>query len=136
MANRLITINVRDYLVNKPVRKRHLKISKYVRSRVAHYTKIDEKNVKISRELGALMVKSHAKSMLPLKLDVSIENGIARVSPFSADKKTAAKGNAAAPAQAQVPAGAASVPSAAPAKAQKPAPDHTRKTEEDEKGTW
>lgn len=90
MANRLLTINIRNYLVQKPRRKRQVKIAKYLRNRVSHYTKIDEENVKISRELNDLMTKSHAKSMLPIKLNVSIENGIASVSPFNAKKPAAA----------------------------------------------
>lgn len=130
MANRLITINVRNYLVKKPVGKRHLRISKYVRSRVAHYTKTSEENVKITRELGALMVKSYAKSMLPLKLNVSIEKGIATVSSYNADKKAVAKEKTAG-APVQTPAAGAQVP--APAKAQKQThtPDRATKAVEE-----
>lgn len=90
MADRLLTINLRNYLVERPVRRRAMKISKYVRNRVAHYVKIDEENVKISGELNILMIKKHAKSMLPLKVNVKIENGKAMVSPFAQPKKEAA----------------------------------------------
>jgi len=83
MADRLLTINLRNYLVDRPVRRRHMKISKYVRERVAHYTKMEEENVKLTGDLNILMIKKHAKSMLPLKLNVKIENGIATVSPFA-----------------------------------------------------
>jgi hypothetical protein len=92
MVDKLITINLRNYLVNRPVRRRHMKISKYVRERVSHYMKIDEENVKLTGDLNILMIKKHAKSMLPLKMTVKIENGIATVSPFAqpAAKKAAA----------------------------------------------
>jgi hypothetical protein len=90
MADRLLTINLRNYLVRQPVRRRHMKLSRYVRNRVAHYVKVDEENVKITGELNNLMIKSYSKSMLPLKLNVKIENGIATVHPFVQKKEAAA----------------------------------------------
>lgn len=92
MVDKLITISIRNYLVERPVRRRPMKIAKYVRERVSHYMKIDQENVKLTGDLNILMIKKHAKSMLPLKLNVKIENGIATVSPFAqpAAKKAAA----------------------------------------------
>jgi hypothetical protein len=90
MADRLLTINLRNYLVKQPVRRRHMKISKYVRNRVAHYTKIEEEKVKLTGDLNILMIKRHSKSMLPLKVNVKIENGIATVSPFAQPRAAAA----------------------------------------------
>jgi hypothetical protein len=87
MVDKLLTINLRNYLVKQPVRRRHMKISGYVRDRVAHYTKVDEENVKLTGELNILMIKRHAKSMLPLKVNVKIEDGKATVSPFVQAKK-------------------------------------------------
>ena len=83
MADRLLTINLRNFLVKQSVRRRHMKISKYVRNRVSHYMKVDEENVKLSGDLNILMIKKHSKSMLPLKVNVKIDNGIATVSPFA-----------------------------------------------------
>ena len=37
MASRLLTINMRDFLVNQPRRKRAMRVSSYVKGRVAHY---------------------------------------------------------------------------------------------------
>ncbi len=90
MTDRLLTINLRNYLVRQPVRRRHMKLSRYVRNRVAHYIKVDEENVKITGELNNLMIKSYSKSMLPLKLNVKIENGTATVHPFIQKKEAAA----------------------------------------------
>lgn len=83
MADKLLTISIRNFLVRQPVRRRHMKISKYVRERVSHYIKVDQENVKISRELNNLMIQKHAKSMLPLKLTIKIDKGIATISPFA-----------------------------------------------------
>ena len=52
--------------------------------------KVDEENVKLSGDLNILMIKRHVKSMLPLKVNVKIENGIATVSPFAMPKAAAA----------------------------------------------
>ncbi len=121
MADRLLTINLRNYLVRQSVRKRPMKISGYVRERVAHYTKTDEENVKLTGDLNILMIKRHARSMLPLKLNVKIENGIATVSPFAMPKKAAAATEVKQPAKAEAKA-AASAPKAVEKKAEaKPA---------------
>ncbi|MDE1865428.1 MAG: hypothetical protein KGH94_02190 [Candidatus Micrarchaeota archaeon] len=90
MADRLLTINLRNYLVRQPVRRRHMRLARYVRNRIAHYVKVEEEKVKISKELNNLMVKSYSKSMLPLKVNVKIENGTATASPFTQKKEGAA----------------------------------------------
>ncbi len=92
MANRILTINLRRYLVTQPRNKRQKKATRYVRERIAHYTKVPEENVKLDMSLNSLIVKRHAKSMMPLKLDISIEGGNATAMPFV--EKAAAAGSA------------------------------------------
>jgi ribosomal protein L31E len=89
MVDKLLTINLRNYLVKQSRRRRHMKISKYVRNRVSHYMKVDEENVKLTGDLNIVMIKKHALTMLPLKVNVKIENGIATVSPFATKKAQA-----------------------------------------------
>lgn len=89
MVDKLLTINLRNFLVKQPRRKRHMRISRYVRDRVSHYMKVDEEKVKLSGDLNVLMIKRHARSMLPLKVNVKIENGMATVSPFALPKAAA-----------------------------------------------
>ncbi len=86
MASRLITIGIRKYLVGQPRTKRARKAVRYVRERIAHYTKTDEDSVKISPSLSELIIKRHAKSMLPVRANISIEKGIVTASPFSEQK--------------------------------------------------
>jgi hypothetical protein len=122
MADRLLTINLRNYLVRQSVRKRPMKISGYVRERVAHYTKTEEENVKLTGDLNILMIKRHARSMLPLKVNVKIENGIATVSPFAMPKKAATATPEAKPAKTEAKAATTTAPKAAEKKAEaKPA---------------
>ena len=45
MPNRLLTINIRDYLIRTPRRKRHMRLSSYVRSRIAKSTNIRSDNI-------------------------------------------------------------------------------------------
>lgn len=119
-TSRLLTINIRNYLVDKPRRKRHMKVVKYVRERVSHYTKVKLDSVRITKELNSTIMKKHVKSMLPLKLNVNIDNGIATVTAFSDTKKAAAPAakatTTAAPAATKQPAKAAAP---APAKQEK-----------------
>ncbi len=93
MADRLITIGIRKYLVKQPRTKRFKKAAGYIRNRVAHYTKLKEEDVKISRELNSRIMKHYSKSMVPVKLNVKIDGGKALVSEFG----VAAKKDAAAP---------------------------------------
>ncbi len=99
MANRLITISIRKYLVTQPRTKRARKAVRYVRERIAHYTKLSSESVKLSPELSALIVKRHARSMMPVRASVSIEKGIANVSPLKEAQDGAGKADAAAEAK-------------------------------------
>lgn len=89
MPTRLITINLRRYLVDQPRSRRKQRASSYIRERIAHYTKLDVGNVKIDQKLNSLIVKHYSKKMAPLKANVSIENGIAKVTAY--EQKPAAK---------------------------------------------
>jgi ribosomal protein L31E len=82
MANRLLTINIRNYLVNQPRRKRPTRIYRWVRFRIAQQTNVREDNIKISKELNEIIMKRHIKSMKPLKVNISIDKEIATVTPF------------------------------------------------------
>jgi hypothetical protein len=90
MVNKLLTINIRNYLVNVPRRKRPMKVSTYVRGQVSRYSKIMVGNVKLSKELNVIIMKEHIKSMHPLKVNISIEKEQAMVTPFQ-QKAPAAK---------------------------------------------
>lgn len=83
MADRLLTINIRKYLVTQPRNKRANKAVRYVRDRVAHYTKTALENVKMSKELNSEIFKRYSKSMNPVRLNVSIANDVASVTLFS-----------------------------------------------------
>lgn len=87
MATKLITLNIRRYLVTQPRPARRKRLSKFVRERIAHYTKISEENVKIDSEMNKALVKFYSKNMLPLKTNVNIENGVAKVSLYSEKKQ-------------------------------------------------
>lgn len=83
MANRLLTINIRDYLVRTPVRKRHMRISNYIKSRIAKSTNVRTGNIKINNDLNALILTKYLKSMGKLKVNVNIEKDKATVTAFS-----------------------------------------------------
>ncbi|MEM0149803.1 MAG: hypothetical protein QXW10_02830 [Candidatus Micrarchaeaceae archaeon] len=91
MANKLLTINLRKYLVNQPRTKRIRKAVRYIREQVARHSKTNIENVRLSTELNALIFKSAAKRMTPLKLNISIENNIAKASPFKEVQAPAAE---------------------------------------------
>ncbi|MCL5433846.1 MAG: hypothetical protein M1538_02615, partial [Candidatus Marsarchaeota archaeon] len=63
MAERLITLNIRKYLVKQPRTKRARKAIRYIRERIAHYTKIDVENVKIGYDVNNMVFKHYAKYM-------------------------------------------------------------------------
>jgi len=86
MPSKVLTINIRKYLVKQPRGKRIRKGSRYLRERIAHYTKTDIDKVKISRELNNLMVKYYSIKMKPVKVNVNIDAGIATASPFGTVK--------------------------------------------------
>ncbi len=85
----LLTINLRRYLVTQPRNKRKYKAIRYLRERVAHYTKTDIESVLLNQELNSLILKSAAKSMAPIKLTVKIDNGKATAELFAAEKAVA-----------------------------------------------
>ncbi len=82
MAERILTINIRKYLATQPRTKRTKKAIRYIRERVAHYTKTELDSVKLSQDLNVQVFKVYAKTMVPLKVSVKIEKGIATVAPF------------------------------------------------------
>ncbi|MCL4387646.1 hypothetical protein M1567_00640 [Candidatus Marsarchaeota archaeon] len=88
MPAKLITINIRRYLVTQPRSVRQKRLSRYVRERIAHYMKVAEENVKIDTAMNSAMTKVYTKSMMPIKANVNIDNGVAKVSLYS-DKKPA-----------------------------------------------
>ena len=94
MANRLLTINIRNYLADQPRRKRPWRISRFVRERIAQQTNIRLSNVKISKELNELIQKKYLYKMTPLKMNINIEKEMATATPFEAKavkKEEAAK---------------------------------------------
>ncbi len=82
MTDRLLTINIRRYLVTQPRTKRARKAAKYLRERIAHYTKIPEENIRFSQELNTMIFKYYLKHMTPVKLKVKIGTDTADVLPF------------------------------------------------------
>ena len=84
MPSKVLTINIRRYLVKQPRGRRIRKASRYLRERIAHYTKTDLDKVRISRELNNLVVKYYSIKMKPVKVSVNIDAGIATASPFEA----------------------------------------------------
>lgn len=90
MPNRLLTINIRKYLSGQPVRKRHARLSRYVRHRIAQQTNIKSDNIKISKELNSIIMKRYLYSMTPLKVNISIEKDKATVTHFDSKPKETA----------------------------------------------
>ncbi len=90
MAGRLLTINIRNYLSTQPRRKRHMRVSRYVKEKISGAVKVEEKNVRISKELNSIIIKEYVRSMKPLKLNINVDKGIATATPFS--EKPAAPG--------------------------------------------
>ncbi len=86
MVERLITINLRRYLVEQPTTKRQRKAVAYVRERISHYTKVDIDNVRLDMKLSEQIIKYHARNMSPVKLKVDVKDGSAHAFIFS-DKK-------------------------------------------------
>lgn len=87
MANRLLTINVRKYLSKQPRRKRHMKLPKYIRYKVAQATNVRSSNIKISKELNSIMLKRYLHSMERMKVNISIDKEIATVTHFESRAK-------------------------------------------------
>ncbi|MCL5433442.1 MAG: hypothetical protein M1538_00480, partial [Candidatus Marsarchaeota archaeon] len=55
------------------------KAIRYIRERIAHYTKIDVENVKIGYDVNNMVFKHYAKYMTPIKLKVNIGTDTADV---------------------------------------------------------
>jgi ribosomal protein L31E len=89
MANRLLTINIRNYLVKQPRRKRPARIARYVRYKIARATKMRLESVRITGELNQLILKKHLHSMMPLKVNINVEKDKATASPFGEKGKQA-----------------------------------------------
>ena len=79
MPERLITLNLRRYLVEQPVTKRQRKAINYIRERVAHYTKVNIDNVKIDMPLSESVIKYYSRKMKPIKLSIDLKDGNAFV---------------------------------------------------------
>jgi hypothetical protein len=97
MANRLLTINIRNYLVGQPRRKRVMRISRYIKERINQHTNVGMDNIKISSELNSIILKQHLHSMKKLKVNINVEKEKAMVTPFSDKPKpqaVAQKGDA------------------------------------------
>jgi len=82
METRVLTINLRRYLVGQPRTKRARKAARYLKERIAHYTSMETENVKIDRDLNSMIIKYYSKHMKPVKASVKISDGIARVFEF------------------------------------------------------
>ncbi|MGC8648865.1 MAG: hypothetical protein ACP5UN_01430 [Candidatus Micrarchaeia archaeon] len=93
MAERLITLNIRRYLVKQPRPKRARRAMRYIRERIAHYTKMEPENVKIGYDVNNAVFKYYAKYMTPIKLRVLIGTDTADVLLFkeNADKSQSTK---------------------------------------------
>ncbi|MGD0728822.1 MAG: hypothetical protein ABR981_01985 [Candidatus Micrarchaeaceae archaeon] len=122
MANRLLTINIRQYLASQPRRKRPARISRFIRERIAQQTNMTSDNIIITQALNSIIQKQYVKKMIPLKVNISIDKGKATVTAFSdAPKKEEVKPAAtkATPAK----------PTTAATTAKAPATNVTKKTE-------
>ncbi len=82
MAETLITINMRRFLLNQARNKRFVRAAGYVRESVAKRMRLSPGNVRLSMELNNMIMKHYSKSMRKLKLSISLENGIATAKPF------------------------------------------------------
>jgi ribosomal protein L31E len=82
MVDRLLTINIRKYLVTQPRTKRARKAAKYIKERVAHYTKMKVENVRLGQELNNLIFKEYSRRMVPVKVRVKMGADTADVLPF------------------------------------------------------
>ena len=88
MASRiLLTLNLRKYLSTQPRNKRARKAVDYVRDRVAHYTKTDLENVRLSQDLNSLIVRKFSRKMVPIKLNVKMDGGKAVAEPFAQERE-------------------------------------------------
>ncbi|ASI14207.1 50S ribosomal protein L31e [Candidatus Mancarchaeum acidiphilum] len=85
MANRLLTVNIRNYINRQPRGKRRNRAVRYIRERIAHYTGTEIENVKIDKKLNEAIFKVYSKTALPVKMKLDIDgSGIVTASPFTA----------------------------------------------------
>ncbi|MGC8586616.1 MAG: hypothetical protein ACP5K5_03695 [Candidatus Micrarchaeia archaeon] len=91
MVNKIVTINIRKYLVKQPRTKRIRKAVSYVRVQAARHAKMSIENVKLSEELNEYIFKHAAREMTPLKLSIAIEANKAIVSPFKEQQTQASQ---------------------------------------------
>ncbi|MGD0510249.1 MAG: hypothetical protein ABSA33_00250 [Candidatus Micrarchaeaceae archaeon] len=116
MANRILTINIRNYLVKQPRRKRPARISRWIRYRIAHSANIKSDSIRITKELNSIVLKKYLHSMKPLKVNISTDKGISTVTYFSsAAKPVEAKAQTATTKDTKEAPKATSAPKAAPA---------------------
>lgn len=87
MATRLLTINIRRYLSGQPRRKRPIRLPKYIRYKIARSTNINSSNIKIDKELNAVILKKHLHDMRPITVNISIDKGVATVTHFDKNAK-------------------------------------------------
>ncbi len=87
MVHKLFTLNIRKYLVNQPRTKRRNKAIKFIRNRIAHYTKMPLDAVKIDQTLNSMIIKFNANSMKKVKVDANIENNKVKLTPIIEAKK-------------------------------------------------
>ena len=88
-ATRILTINIRKYLVGKPRTKRRSSAVRFIRERIAHATKLNPVDVNLTPELNNSIIKHYSKAMVPLKINLSIDNGKVQASSFSEVKPQA-----------------------------------------------
>jgi ribosomal protein L31E len=82
MQNRLITINIRKYLSTQPRTKRANKAVKLLRSQVSRLARVKPENIRFSQAFNSLVFKRYSRVLTPIKLNVSIDNERATVTPF------------------------------------------------------
>lgn len=132
MANRILTINIRDFLVKQPRRKRPARISRWIRLRIAHSANIKSDSIKITKELNSIVQKRYLYSMKPLKVNISTDKGISTVTYFDKVAKPAPAADVKDAKAAPVAATTKDAPKAA-AKAEKATTTKTAKTKTDAK---
>ena len=82
MQNRFITINIRKYISTQPRGRRANKTVKLLRAQVSRLVRVKPENVRFSPGFNSLVFKSYSKLLTPIKLNVSIDNERATVTPF------------------------------------------------------
>jgi ribosomal protein L31E len=86
-ATRILTINIRRHLVGKPRTKRRGSAVRFIRDRIAHATKLKPEDVSLTPELNNSIVKYYSRMMVPIKVNLNIDNGRVLAAPFSSQKE-------------------------------------------------